>query len=757
MKSNQWLIALVLGLGLALSLLWLLGSQNGVALADPGILYVAPGGDCGGAAPCYATVLATVEAASAGDVITQTVYISKSVIIRDGYTTSDWNTPDPASNQTTLDAQRQGWVLYITGDINPTVEELRITGGDATGADAGVTTDIHGDPRPLGSGVDMGADEYSDLAWASFFHTVGRDIVSDSTGEKVAFRGVNLNGLEFGSFFDNPYPGEEGEYYYKPRPQDLDEIKAYGFNVIRVPFEWARLVTGWQPTDPLPTTLDPTYLDYLDEVVQTAVERQIYVVLDMHDFLKYWSGQSTQVCVDDDTSSAHQQLLAHTWKLLAAHFRDNPAVLGYDIMNEPVRREMEKEPPEPCSSCNWHAIAQSVADTIRAVDTNHLIFVEGLNYSLASDWPVENGKTCFITDCVTPTRIVYSPHVFFDFNNDSHYDQPGEETGPIGKWEYYVRDRLLPVINWSIDNNVPVFIGETGVPCTTDWAAVLDHVFRNFFEPLHLSATVWHYIDPEHCPPADCPLNLAACPEACDVLKRYPGGPYQETGSFTPTPSESLIYDDELVNPWGDGSWGDVIIDWCATDPVFEEDCSIRVYFYQGNFAGLKFIHHHGLDTRLFTTLRFWIYLTGEGQQNFKIFTTSPLSDCDPGADPIYPPDYDLQPELSDYLPIPSIGQWQRVDIPLQGIVNPAEPIISGIAFQNMGTSQEIFYLDLVTVEPTITPTPTPTATYTPTPTDTPTPTSTPTAMPTDTPTPTSTRTATPCRLYLPLILKKCT
>lgn len=65
----------------------------------------------------------------------------------------------------------------------------------------------------------------------SFFHTVGRDIVSDSTGEKVTFRGVNLNGLEFGSFFDNPYPGEEGTNYFKPRSEDLDSIKASSFTL----------------------------------------------------------------------------------------------------------------------------------------------------------------------------------------------------------------------------------------------------------------------------------------------------------------------------------------------------------------------------------------------------------------------------------------------------------------------------------------------------------------------------------------------
>ena len=602
----------------------------------------------------------------------------------------------------------------------------------------------------------------------SFFHTVGRDIVSDSTDEKVVFRGVNLNGLEFGvweNFEDNPCPGEEGTNYFRPREKDFENIKDSGFNVIRVPFEWARLVTGWKPSDPLPTELDMEYLGFLDDVVDMAGQNELYVILDMHDFLKYWCSKGDYKCVDD--SDAYQQLLIRTWKLLAEHFSENTAVLGYDIMNEPVRQEEE----ENCSSCNWHAIAQSVVDAIRTVDENHLIFVEGPNYSLASDWPVENGKKPFINDAVTPPRIVYSPHVFFDFNSDSKYDQEGEDIDPIGIWEYYARDRLMPAIDWSIDNNVPIFIGETNVPCTADWALVLDHAFRNFFEPLNLSVTAWHYIDPQHCPLNECPLNLLACPEGyqLDVLKKYPGGVYQEREPFTPTPYDSLIYGDERVNPWdcGDGYWGDIIIDFCNKNPAFEGNCSISVHFYReweylfsiekefedelnkgiiseklrdifktngfplsenamvtkekddkwvitdgekiyivkkedgklniyyrDNYSGVKFMHHYGLDTRRFNILRFQIFLSGEGEQNFKIFTTAPRSDCDPGEDPIYPSTFDEQPELIEFFPSPRVSGWQQVDIPLEAIVNPEEPIINGIAFQNMGKSQEVFYLD---------------------------------------------------------------
>lgn len=532
------------------------------------------------------------------------------------------------------------------------------------------------------------------LVSLSFFHAEGRDIVADLTGEKVAFRGVNLNGLEFGTFFENPYPGEEGTYYFKPRPEDFDDIKALGFNVIRVPFEWARFVPGWQATDPLPTALDATYLGILSDAVQMAAERGLYVILDMHDFLKYWSGQSAQVCVD--TSSPHQQLLEQTWKLLAVHFQDNPGVLGYDIMNQPVRLETG----EPCGSCNWHAIAQSVVDIIRTVDENHLIFVEGPNFSLASDWQIEN-DTAFITDSVRPSRIVYSPHVFLDFNNDSKYDQEGEETGPVGPWEYYVRDRLLPVINWFIDNDVPVFFGETNVPCTPGWADVLDYAFRIFFEPLHLSVTAWHYINPARASLEESPLNLLACPGEYQlgVLIQYPGGPYQEVDSFTPMPMDSRLFDDRRVNPWdaGEGFFGDLSIDFCALNPVSEGDCSMMIHFNQDNFAGVKFTHHYGIDTRQSTNLRFWIYPTDTTQLNFRIFTTAPQSDCEDGEDPVYPSTFEDQPELRSFLPSPTPGQWQEVVIPLDStIVNPNEPILNGIAFQNTGMSQGIFYLDSI-------------------------------------------------------------
>lgn len=173
MSNGHKIAALSFSVALALAgvvaLLWLLGGPS-VAHAEPGTLYVAPDGNdaytCESQANRCATIQRAVDVASPNDVIkvatgvytdlqgrpapdeydgpsviTQVIYISKTVTIQGGYTTTNWMTSYPITQPTTLDAQGQGRVIFITGDpstssgqaISPTIEGLRITGGDATG------------------------------------------------------------------------------------------------------------------------------------------------------------------------------------------------------------------------------------------------------------------------------------------------------------------------------------------------------------------------------------------------------------------------------------------------------------------------------------------------------------------------------------------------------------------------------------------------------------------------------------------------
>jgi hypothetical protein len=63
--------------------------------------------------------------------ITQVVYISRTVTVRGGYTTTNWATPHPLTQPTTLDARGLGRALAIAGAISPTIEGLGLTNGNA--------------------------------------------------------------------------------------------------------------------------------------------------------------------------------------------------------------------------------------------------------------------------------------------------------------------------------------------------------------------------------------------------------------------------------------------------------------------------------------------------------------------------------------------------------------------------------------------------------------------------------------------------
>lgn len=167
-------ISIIIGTMFAMVLMLLLGHQpvkasTNIRPQSPAVLlrYVTTKGNDGGGTnscininwPCR-TVQVAVNVASSGDEIRvatgvytgvqvlsgeiQVVYINKSVTIRGGYTTTNWITSYPITQPTVLDAQGKGRVVYISGDITPTLDGLIVTHGNATGLTANCNSDADG-------------------------------------------------------------------------------------------------------------------------------------------------------------------------------------------------------------------------------------------------------------------------------------------------------------------------------------------------------------------------------------------------------------------------------------------------------------------------------------------------------------------------------------------------------------------------------------------------------------------------------------
>ena len=73
----------------------------------------------------------------ADGVITQVVYITKSVTILGGYDKYFTYPPDPTANPVTLTAQNKGRVIVLVGNTSPTIRGLRMSGGNAMGLGGG--------------------------------------------------------------------------------------------------------------------------------------------------------------------------------------------------------------------------------------------------------------------------------------------------------------------------------------------------------------------------------------------------------------------------------------------------------------------------------------------------------------------------------------------------------------------------------------------------------------------------------------------
>jgi hypothetical protein len=147
MKRFTTRTTVALALGLALALLWVLGAHPRLVLADPGDLFVTTDGSgtaCARDAPC--SLQAALGKAVGGDTIyvAQGIYtgtgsavvtVTQSITLAGGWDGAPAGdvVRDPNGCPTTLDGENARRVVYISGDITPTLDGFTVTRGNATG------------------------------------------------------------------------------------------------------------------------------------------------------------------------------------------------------------------------------------------------------------------------------------------------------------------------------------------------------------------------------------------------------------------------------------------------------------------------------------------------------------------------------------------------------------------------------------------------------------------------------------------------
>lgn len=254
-----------------------------------------------------------------------------------------------------------------------------------------------------------------------------------------------------------------------------DLLASWGFNMVR-------LTLFWEAIEPEPYLYDRSYLDRISQMVEQASRRGIYVLLDMHQDLysRYLQGDGAPhwalppgVDPEDNDGYGGQfwgtaytlsrdvracftyffrsvDLRKHylnAWRKVAGRTRENPLILGYDLMNEPscgdisnLSGSFENEHLKP--------MYQDAIQAIRSIHPGAVGFVEPHVLDTYT-----SRLTAFQTD-----GLVYAPHLYNPLSITLRLD-PLPEDMLFGA--LYLQHR-----HKARDLGMPLFIGEFGAPWT---------------------------------------------------------------------------------------------------------------------------------------------------------------------------------------------------------------------------------------------------------------------------------------------------
>src|SRR5438270_2246141 len=156
--------------------------------------------------------------------------------------------------------------------------------------------------------------------------------------------------------------------------EDIHFIKQSGFNSVRIPFSYRLFVSEGTA----PRLEGPGY-ELLDRVVDWCRREGLYVILDMHAA----PGGQTGDNLDDRfgypflfESRESQELTVNLWRKIAARYRYQPAVIGYDLLNEPIAPYFDTASLNP----KLEPLYRKIVSGIREVDRNHIIFLGGAQW-----------------------------------------------------------------------------------------------------------------------------------------------------------------------------------------------------------------------------------------------------------------------------------------------------------------------------------------------------------------------------------------
>ena len=210
--------------------------------------------------------------------------------------------------------------------------------------------------------------------------------------------------------------------------------KARHMNTIRLSF-YTRFFNN---NDKAPLNIDEHIRDFILPVVLAAKRHNMYVILDDHGYFtaKIDEAKARQKQTVPHWNEAGFQEWIRRWVKVAEFFKNEPAVLGYELLNEP-------HDISPEATRMWYT---RCLKAIRAVDQRHIILVGNADWSHARAMERTWGPVASTVDAPY-NNIAFT---FHDYPDDNH------------PWEV-----AKSITNFRNKHNVPVLCTEFGA---TGWS-----------------------------------------------------------------------------------------------------------------------------------------------------------------------------------------------------------------------------------------------------------------------------------------------
>ncbi|MEJ5284426.1 MAG: cellulase family glycosylhydrolase [Brevinematales bacterium] len=260
---------------------------------------------------------------------------------------------------------------------------------------------------------------------------------------------------------------------------DANFMRQIGVNTIRLPFNYHHLY------DDSEDIFIESGFNSIDRVVEICERNDIYVILDLH---AAPGGQNPDWHSDNPTGESlfwhygiFQKKIIELWELIAKRYSDRKAILGYDILNEPVIEDRN------ISGNIVNSFYNKVISAIRKYDKNHIIFLEGDFY--ASD----TSKFEVLED----SNVAYSIHFYPFFYVEKN----------LKKYKKFSKSERINFLRESLKGRLediknrlgrPVWCGETGVPYRIKYLDLLENLLDETLEVFNIenvSWSIWTYKD----------------------------------------------------------------------------------------------------------------------------------------------------------------------------------------------------------------------------------------------------------------------